>query len=527
MLQWSFGATSATRVSRLLCALTLALFAVLIYELALRFIFPWDLYIWSESPFMTNMMKLSSGSSPFSTRFDANSFVYSPGLEYICFALLRPLGIELDVRACRAVVILVGFAASACAAAASVRLYESVTERRAPLALRAFAFSTSALLLFHNFTSDVCHPDNLFILHAMAVLFLLTRAVSSGRYLDAVLAVGFASTGAFAKQTAVFSGIAAAAAMFFVARAIWPLWRRLALLAIAAVVTAGAVSLLRSSEDSRFFLFDVLMLHSVSFHRVIEILRSVTRDPHRMLLLLAAAVGLCRFVGSSSPRTGPLLGCWALVGIEVLPALGGYLKAMGSWNNFTIVDVWLGVVALPGTWALLEPQAEESSPDLAPLDQRNGFLAAALLAVLCIMLLPLKIPPSDGQYAFGKALDKAITADVQQGKRILLPHGAMPLIHAGMTEAPRDRSNSVLEMRMAGLDVPETKARLEMRYYSRIYLFLADWYGRDVLDLIERNYHEVAVLPGDRTPQYADDYLAGYGNYMRQPVRVLELNTPR
>jgi hypothetical protein len=82
------------------------------YLVARRVVFPWDLYLWSESPFMTNMMKISAGESAFDPPADANSYVYAPGLEYLSFALLRPVSLQLDVRACRVVSILAGLAAT-------------------------------------------------------------------------------------------------------------------------------------------------------------------------------------------------------------------------------------------------------------------------------------------------------------------------------------------------------------------------------------------------------------------------------
>ena len=97
-------------VGVLLASLASLLVLVLIVELALRIGFPCDLYLWSESPFMTDMMKLSNHLPLYTDPHDVNSFVYSPGLEYLIYALLAPFGLLLDVRFCRIVNIAVGFA---------------------------------------------------------------------------------------------------------------------------------------------------------------------------------------------------------------------------------------------------------------------------------------------------------------------------------------------------------------------------------------------------------------------------------
>src|SRR5258708_4131907 len=75
--------------------------AILVTHTILRIIFPWDLYFWSESPFMTNLMKMDHHLPIYTSPADGNSFVYSPGLEWITFALLKPFGLQLDVRFCR------------------------------------------------------------------------------------------------------------------------------------------------------------------------------------------------------------------------------------------------------------------------------------------------------------------------------------------------------------------------------------------------------------------------------------------
>ena len=74
------------------------LFLVLAYQLSARIQFPWDKMVWVESPFLTDMVKLSAGEPVFGTIEDGNSFVYSPGLTYLSYALLKPFGLQLDIR---------------------------------------------------------------------------------------------------------------------------------------------------------------------------------------------------------------------------------------------------------------------------------------------------------------------------------------------------------------------------------------------------------------------------------------------
>src|SRR4029077_46413 len=110
------AARYAHQAERALHVFALALLALLVLELAARIPFGCDLYLWSESTFMTNMLKLANHLPLYSDPTDLNSFVYAPGLDYLTYALLAPLGRALDIRFCRLVNVLIGFGAAACAA---------------------------------------------------------------------------------------------------------------------------------------------------------------------------------------------------------------------------------------------------------------------------------------------------------------------------------------------------------------------------------------------------------------------------
>ncbi len=114
---------------------------------------------------MTNMLKLHLGQPLFGPPADGNSLVYSPGLEYPTFALLKPLGLDLDIRYCRLVTVDIGVLAGVVAGLALRRVFARVApENRFP----RFAWlggALAVLVIFKNFVSDVPHRDNLVILH--------------------------------------------------------------------------------------------------------------------------------------------------------------------------------------------------------------------------------------------------------------------------------------------------------------------------------------------------------------------------
>src|SRR5690606_29365380 len=85
---------------------------LLAIQVMLRCLFPWDLYVWAESPFLTDMLKLEQGKPIYGPLADGNSFVYSPGLTYLTYAILKPFGLHLDIRFCRIVTVVIAVLAS-------------------------------------------------------------------------------------------------------------------------------------------------------------------------------------------------------------------------------------------------------------------------------------------------------------------------------------------------------------------------------------------------------------------------------
>lgn len=77
---------------------------------------------------------------------------------------------------------------------------------------------------------------------------------------------------------------------------------------------------------------------------------------------------------------------------------------------------------------------------------------------------------------------------------LLLAHGTMPLIRAGVQGVPCDRANSILELRTGDALVPKPfLARLDRGYYDRIYINSA-WYGPGLDRAIARKYRLVQTL---------------------------------
>lgn len=105
-------------------------------------------------------MKLAQGLPIYTDPHDLNSYVYSPGLEYVTYAVLAPFGRGLDVRFCRLVNVVIGFAAAFTAATLASRLSTALGGR--PRRREAtIVFLVATFIVFANVTAAVPHPDNL------------------------------------------------------------------------------------------------------------------------------------------------------------------------------------------------------------------------------------------------------------------------------------------------------------------------------------------------------------------------------
>jgi hypothetical protein len=523
----------------------------------LRIRFPWDLFSWPESPFMTNMLKLDRSQPLFSAPAAANSFVYSPGLEYLTFVLLKPLGAHLDIRYCRLCNVLIGLAAAAVAGLFIRRALLTLTPNFRSGRFAMLGAAVAVLVIFRNFTADATHPDNLVMAHTAGLFLLTLAALQNGSLGFALATMLFAALGVFAKQ--ILLGAFAGPALVFFRFGPWGKRKAVLLGALGALASAAALASLWRQPLARFFTFEVLSHQGLNPFQLYWMAMDSLQG-ERAILWFLGLMGVS-LLWAAGPVGRKFVLLWLALGAgSVWPNAFSYLKQMGTWNNLIIFQLWLLLLVWPavGVWLNqpVKPSADSSvqdpcrnppeelavtptasekpgrpiPPHSNPASRGEGsasgtalngvqgahapnsfwgrsllpsnLLVGTPLIAFVLLLIPTRLPPHRLMYACCEAVQEHVTADLNAGLKVLVAHGAMYQLRAGSREVPLDRANSSLELRMAGLgSLTQTAARIHDRYYDRIYLTLEDWYEPAVLAEIEKNYAVDTII---RRPKLSD-----------------------
>ena len=462
---------------------------ILAIQVAWRCTFPWDLHFWAESPMMTDLLKLDSGKPVFGPPEDGNSFFYSPGLTYLTYAVMKPLGLHLDIRYCRLVVVAVGMFAGIFAGWAAQRAVNMIVPENH---LRGFAWlgaGIGVLVVFRNFNADVPHPDNLVMFHTAGLLWMTLNALQRRSFAWAVGTMVFAALGVFAKQTLCIAFIGPA--LIFLRFKTWGV-RNGVILAVVGMLASGlALTVLWLPEFAKFYTWDVLTHHRVSPKRVywffVEFLH--TERAALPFLCVAALIILWNAGGASRQY----LQIWGAIGLcSVAPGALAFLKHFGTWNNLIIFSLWCFLLLWPAIGVWLSSLEQKFG---APVLAFDHWLAVTLV-LFAILLLPTRFPPDDRMLAACAEIQDSVTADIRAGRRILVAHGTMYQLRAGSKEIPLDRVNSIVDLKAAGFsNRVRTVERIRNHYYDRLYLVVEDWYDDEMRAAFKEYYQTDRIIP--------------------------------
>ncbi len=497
-------------------SLVAVLFVVLCIATYRRAIFPWDMYVWPESPLLTDLMKLHQHGPVYGSPADGNSFVYSPGLEYLCYALLSPVGLELDLLWIRLVSIMCAVAGAFFAALAILRV---VKPRNTPTTCYfLLCWAIIILALGKNYMFEIGHPDNLHALHGLLLFWLCVAAVDTKKFWMAVLTMVVGGVGLYAKQTEAVAFIGPA--LVFILVRPWGWKRSIMLVAIGAQVCGLSLTLLWSQPYAKLYTWTVLTKQEIIPGKIFLVIHEILVIHSGLLQLVTIAAVICFAWGTE--RSRQYLLCWLCVGaFVVVPSISAVLKVEGYYNNLTVFRVWMFLLAVPFMASLLDGEyAAESSYPLRLFYAKPARLAVCLLAIgSLVWLLPRRTPPKPDFIRYCSTIDDSVNQDVKAQRKILIGHGTEFLIHAGCQSIPLDRANTILEMNLgkAG-DRSAMKERLRHQYYDKIYLVASEWYGPEIVDVINENYKEESTIKG---AEYKYTFVAGYTAELMEDCHVM------
>jgi len=476
-----------------------------------RVIFPWDLYIWSESPFLTNMIKLTQGFGIYTDPADANSFVYSPGLEWLAYLALNPWDLALDIRFIRLVSIVLGLLACIASGVCIARLDPRSQTRTDRMLVALVSGGLFALVLFKNVTSDLTHPDNLHLFHAAITFWLGYTALELDSKKFAVLAILWAGLGVLTKQTEALAFVGLMLA--FVLRTNWPTRTKIALFVTGIIATLISLAILWAPEWSRFYTLEVMSRHPLEPRRM-AVLIPTAKDGYRWLLLAAAVPSLI-YLWKHSSAGKNYVAVWLGTAIFCsAPNLTAFLKELGMINNLGILNYWLALAV----WPALIMVARDFSANVSTILRSSALLTALLLAGL---LITEHVPPSENDYAFARELDQRLKSDFESGCRVMVDNNTSAWLHAGYTEVPRDRINTIINLKLGGLgDMTQTYSRLQAGYYDRLYLL---WPDPSWLSVLEPNY----ILEESIPSQGFRSMRRGFMGMMQAGAKVWTRKQPR
>lgn len=459
-------------------------------QLQQRVAFPWDLLTCFESPHLAALAKLEHGEPLYGPASDANSEPYPPLTAWTTYAILKPLGRALDIRAARAVAVGITLLTTLVASMIVRRTWIAAEmPSSTQFALMPLVLAAALLLLHKCMTSDQPHPDNLHILHAAVLLLLSLRAMSTDRTTAWLAAISWASIGILTKQTAALAPVAVIA-MLLSDRSL-DVRRRWTLIGMCVLSGAFVAGLLLSDPQRDFHLRTALGSHAVDWSRLELLVTSEVpiRYFPRAMVLVIALPGALRF--HCEPALRPYLIAWSAIGFfEVLPAIAGFLKTGGNYNNLGVIDFWLFLITAP--YLSMFAASTVGTVEFGLID-RKQLLRSVGSTFLCCWFVgaswPTKLMPNEHCYRLGRQVEQLVRDDVAAGRRIWLTAGLTFRFQAGDTTTPRDLGIALWTLEAAGSGRAEAALfvgidhRLASGEYDRVYDFFPwDLKTRSILD---------------------------------------------
>ena len=475
-----------------------------------------DMLIWSESPFVNDIIKFRSGGTLYGTPANFDSFNYTPGAPLLTWGLASLVGLGDSVPAYRVIQVLLVVVATAMGVrtVSLIRALRGAERPGLPWVMVWFPllFLAATNGLTNQFT-HLLHNDALgLLICAASVLVLAEYAVRPRTWLLVVMVL-LPAAGFLTKQSLGIWCVLFGAWLLFFDRP-FRFWRAVAVggggLALILALYAGGRAIW--GADFQYWVIEGLGKHQVSPLRSVQ---------HALDGWMFWAVGLWAGVMLvRGERVRLLLGLWlvwgALFAVETYTSgIAWMLNHMGPGSFLAVV--WLAA-ALPSVW----PTARAvEGPTWLAWPRAGAFTVLAIFALngLSAVRVPTTSLPLDAD-RYVSEIEREFEGLRPQA--VLLDNGSWLYISAGVVQ--KDRSSPAAEAGWTGTaDFTQFFERIRTHYYDRILVrelhdseFMYDygsWEKRSgARDSLLRYYREVRVIPE----------VAGYERVSLRSINVLE-----
>ena len=421
-----------------------------------------DVLLWSESIFITDIIKLRAGLSIYGPPADLNSTFYAPGAQVLTHAIASAIGFPSSVPAHRAIQMVYVVGTTLLGVRAAWRVMQlSGVRTRLPAPLLAvvwapFLFLCATNGLTNGFT-HLLHNDSPALLVSMAAYTVLLEYIATRRVRWLVAAALLASAGFLVKQS---HGIwAPIVGVYLVVFDSPRSYRRIAWFAAgaaAALAAAYFTCVAVFGPGFRYWTIEALGAHPVSPLRGIQHLFAA--GPYVLALLLAGPL-----LAFASGKRG-LHGAWVcalllLAAESYTSGLGWTLSHLGPAS--VLAGVWF-CASLPRLW----PTRGE--------DESWSIFGARLVVAMSVVALAcntmrLVWTPLPSVTADHERYVSAIESEFRglPTDRVLLASGSWIYLRANVIM--RDRSAPAGDFGYGGVgDFSGMINRLNQHYYARI-----------------------------------------------------------
>ena len=448
----------------ILATCSVLLLAIYFFWVSWYVFFPADIWIWSESDFVNDILKMLVGYPLYSPPANGDSMHYVPGPQLLTYALAWLAGKGGSIPAYR----VIQMAYTALAAFVAVLCCRRILRLARPesRSLRswlwdAFSYATLLLVATNSITNRFAHNlhgDALAQLANVVAFYLLLAYIDtrSPRVLAAMAVV--VPLGFLVKQNVVVWG-----AFYGVFLLVWDrAWKRFAMFAVASGVLFAAIVGICDATWGGPFLFWVFA--ELSGHTVSQ-LRSFQHVLDSWAYFAAGLLG--GVLALRGRRADVLVGAWlislALLSLEAYTSgIEWMLNHMGP--GCLLAGIWL-MAGLAAIWDYaMECQQQPR--------RENWIQAAALTAAIALMYsgmglvrIPLR-PVSADAYRYVHDIENAFQG--QPAEKVLLDAGTWVYAKDRVIMHDRGTSISVLASSNRDIDFSAFRSRIAAKTYSKI-----------------------------------------------------------